>query len=496
MSIPAASFSGNVLLRFVNAGLRLHVPSVVGLDMALVAEDGNVLPGKRRVQNEVLLPAGKIYDVLVNPPVDQTGKTYNQGSYAIFDRELSLSANNQRDGGMQAYLLVNGAAPPAAAQGTSAKANPDSYYLTPGNAINVSDASNGLLANDVNIYGVKLDPAYPPNSTSTLTVNADGTFSYTPGAGVTSDTFGYCGNGATTGTACTTVTIAACTGQCVGGTPVANADAYSSSVAKILKVHRPGVLANDVDPSGHPLTAILDGACTAPTGATALTTSQLTLNSDGSFTATPPVSGAYYFCYHAVNSQQSASASTSALLTFQAGSGLQVTVQDVKTKAPITDYSWVIEEDTNFHTPAGVTPGTTPSLATSFHSSFMPLVASGCVGDVSCRRNPPETVGGVVIPGDPDTTPADVVLDPSKYYYVSILPGDAANPFINGGGAPVPVDPNNPDGASTSVRHEQGLHVRHGNWHVRPHHGRHHNFARSANRQHQSGAKSVAAGAT
>jgi hypothetical protein len=449
LSIPAASYSGNVLLRFVNAGLRLHVPTVVGLDMALVAEDGNVLPGNARVQNEVLLPAGKIYDVLVNPPVTsgQSGSTYNQGSYAIFDRELSLSANNQRDGGMQAYLLVNGAAPPATAQGTTAKANPDSYYLTPGNAINVSDASSGLLANDVNVYGVKLDPTSPPNVASTLALNPDGTFSYTPGAGVTSDTFGYCGNGATTGAACTTVTLAACTGQCVGGTPVANADAFSSSVAKILKVHRPGVLANDVDPSGHPLTAVLDGACTAPTGATVLTTNQLTLNSDGSFTATPPVSGAYYFCYHAVNSQQSASASTSALLTFQAGTGLQVTVQDVKTKAPISDYSWVIEEDTNFHTPAGVTPGTTPSLATSFHSSFMPLVASGCVGDVSCRRNPPETVGGVVIPGDPDTTPADVVLDPSKYYYVSILPGDAANPFINGGGAPVPVDPNNPDGA-------------------------------------------------
>src|SRR5947208_12537294 len=100
LSIPAASISGNVLLRFVNAGLRLHVPSVVGLDMALVAEDGNVLPGNARVQNEVLLPAGKIYDVLVNPPVTsgQSGSTYNPGSYAVFDRELSLSANNQRDG--------------------------------------------------------------------------------------------------------------------------------------------------------------------------------------------------------------------------------------------------------------------------------------------------------------------------------------------------------------------------------------------------------------
>lgn len=439
LQIPSASISGNVLLRFVNAGLRLHVPTVVGLDMSLIAEDGNVLPGKPRVQNEVLLPAGKIYDVMVNPPV--TGSSYNPGSYGIFDRQLSLSTNNQRDGGMQAYLLVNGAMPPAAVESAVAvKANPDTYYLTPGVAINVTDPSSGLLANDVNMYGAQI--ATQPGS-GTVTLNPDGTFSYTPNSSsVTTDSFGYCGNGATTGPACTTVTIAACTGSCKGPAPVATADTYSSTVSGFLKVHIPGVLVNDSDPSGHPLTAVLDNGCSAPqNGAIALTGAQITLNPDGSFTALPPGAGSFYFCYHAVNSQQTLSNSTSALITFAAGSGLQVTVQDVKTKAPITDYSWVIEEDTNFYTPTGVTPGTTPSLATSFHSSFMPLVASGCVGDVSCKRNAyaeQSTIGGVTtpIPGDPDTTPAQVVLDPTKHYYISILPGDAANPFINGGGAP------------------------------------------------------------
>jgi len=44
-----------VLVRFVNAGLRMHVPSIVGAfantnaapvpGFALIAEDGNVLPG-------------------------------------------------------------------------------------------------------------------------------------------------------------------------------------------------------------------------------------------------------------------------------------------------------------------------------------------------------------------------------------------------------------------------------------------------------------------
>src|SRR5712692_10282325 len=55
---PAASVTGTVLVRFVNAGLRMHVPSIVGSQtgvpvlpatvapsgFSLIAEDGNVLP--------------------------------------------------------------------------------------------------------------------------------------------------------------------------------------------------------------------------------------------------------------------------------------------------------------------------------------------------------------------------------------------------------------------------------------------------------------------
>ena len=42
--MPAAGTQGNVLLRLVNAGLHMHVPSVVGAKMTLLAEDGNKLP--------------------------------------------------------------------------------------------------------------------------------------------------------------------------------------------------------------------------------------------------------------------------------------------------------------------------------------------------------------------------------------------------------------------------------------------------------------------
>src|SRR2546423_226633 len=67
---------GNVLVRLVNAGLRMHVPSIVGTvtgasaapGFSLIAEDGNVLPGVPRVQSEVFMAAGKTYDVMINAP--------------------------------------------------------------------------------------------------------------------------------------------------------------------------------------------------------------------------------------------------------------------------------------------------------------------------------------------------------------------------------------------------------------------------------------------
>jgi len=88
---PAAT--GSVLVRFVNAGLRMHVPSIVGAlanatvpGLTLIAEDGNVLPGVPRIQNEVFLAAGKTYDVMINGPIAT--------SLPVFDRQLSLSTNN------------------------------------------------------------------------------------------------------------------------------------------------------------------------------------------------------------------------------------------------------------------------------------------------------------------------------------------------------------------------------------------------------------------
>lgn len=106
LDVPGTRASGNVLVRLANAGSRTHIPALVGLTMSLVAEDGNRLPGSFRLQNEVLLTAGKSYDVLVSPP-SADGKAYDAGTFPLFDRALNLSSGNKTDGGMQAFLLVN-----------------------------------------------------------------------------------------------------------------------------------------------------------------------------------------------------------------------------------------------------------------------------------------------------------------------------------------------------------------------------------------------------
>src|SRR5512143_905274 len=442
---PALAVSGNVLLRFVNAGSRMHVPSVVGANMTLYAEDGNALPGVPKVQNEVFLAAGKTYDVGIQPAA--ASGAYSPATYPCFDRDLSLSTDNQRDGGMQAYIKVAGGAPASTAP--SAIANPDTFSLVTGNPINVTDPAKGVMSNDVGVYGVSLVSG--PGS-GTLTLNPNGTFSYVPNAGTTSDSFTYQANGNPAITA--TVTLAPCTGSCLGAPPVANADAYTSNIASRLQISPSGVLANDTDPDGHPLTAQLVGAASGGT---------VTLNPDGSFVvapATPPIGAAtavVTFQYNAVNSQNTVStAPATVTVTFNGGSGLAVTLKDGPSGTAMpADYRWIIEEDRSFDIdPASQTNtgGTTvPALGTNFHTSHMPVVAQGCVGTVSCESGQTllgapavcDQGNGVCRTDATQRTPVDpgqVHLDATKRYYISILPGDAANGFNSGAGGDPATD--------------------------------------------------------
>jgi VCBS repeat-containing protein len=144
----------------------------------------------------------------------------------------------------------------------------------------------GVLTNDSDPDGLYLTAVLDsgPSHTATLvtgpshgtlTLNGDGSFSYVPNSHyVGSDTFTYtAGDGlATSGAATVSITV---TNQ----SPVGGADSYGTQSGTAFHVlTAAGVLANDTDGEGDPLTASL---VSGPSSG------QLTLNADGSFSYTP-----------------------------------------------------------------------------------------------------------------------------------------------------------------------------------------------------------------
>jgi hypothetical protein len=353
----------------------------------------------------------------------------------------------------------------------------------------VADPSKGVLANDVNVFGATL---LTTTANGTVTLNRDGTFKYVPAGTATSDSFSYCANGSVTGGACSsgitaTVTLGPCgsDSKCVlelaSGITVFD-DFYTSSVATSLSIKPPGILANDVDGAGYPLT-VAQSTGNAPVPSAGLT---LSVDPNGGFNASVSAPGTYHFTYKAQNAQGTVSAARATVtLVFPAGSGLAVTVLDGADKTTVvSDYRWIIEEDQTFFVdpnctknplPAGcpaVTPQGAPAVfGVSFHTSHMPVVAQGCTGPLSCESGQTllgaPTVcdvgnGGCRTDGAQQrpVDPSQVVLDPNKRYYLSVLPGDAANPFTGGNGsapASCAQGPFNPDGSlNTACGHGMG----------------------------------------
>ena len=429
---PATGVTGSVLVRLVNAGSRMHVPAIVGSQtgtvasgFSLIAEDGNPLPGLSRIQNEVFMAPGKTYDVMLNVPA-------SGAALPVYDRELSLSGNSiARDSGMLAYIGINSSVP--AAGNAAAKAYPDTYNsLIASQTLTVSDPAKGVIANDINVQGVKVQGAAPAG----LTLNADGTFTYTGPP----TSFTYCGNGTTSGSACALVTLGPAPIELGSGITMGD-QAYTSKVATFLKIASPGVLSSDKDAAGYPLTV----AASSVTPSSGLT---LLVDPKGGFNAIASAPGTYTFTYKAQNSQGTVSSlAATVTLIFPTANGPSIFVVDGQDHTTqIKDYRWIIEEDRTFYVDPSKTTnsgasGSTSELTfgTNFHTSFMPVVATGCTGDLSCESGQKvqgqavvcDQGNGACRPGTEQTfvTPDKVHLDPTKRYYISVLPGDAATPF-------------------------------------------------------------------
>jgi VCBS repeat-containing protein len=151
----------------------------------------------------------------------------------------------------------------------------DDYTVDEDNVLTVATA--GVLTNDADVDGNTLTSALvtgPLNGA--LTLNADGSFVYTPNANFNGvDGFTYVAND---GTGDSTVAAVTITVNPVNDLPAVANDAYTVDEDAVLNVALPGVLANDTDADGDPLTSVL---VTGPLNGT------LSLAADGSFVYTP-----------------------------------------------------------------------------------------------------------------------------------------------------------------------------------------------------------------
>ena len=157
----------------------------------------------------------------------------------------------------------------------------------------------GVLANDSDVdAGTLLTAALVSGPThGTLTLNPNGSFLYTPTGNYNGpDSFTYQASDGTLQSAVTTVSL---TVNAVNDPPATTPDGAGGSFTTpedgVLTVPAgSGVLSNDVDPDGNPLTAVL---VTGPTHGT------LVLNPDGSFVYTPAANynGPDSFVYQATD---------------------------------------------------------------------------------------------------------------------------------------------------------------------------------------------------
>lgn len=234
-----------LLLRLVNAGLRSVVPTLSGMSMKLLAEDGQPAPYVH-ARYSALLSAGKTIDALLQPA--------EVGAATLFDRRGPSRL-------ARISVVLPQGAPVAAA---------DSYAVGEDATLDTNLAGlPGVLDNDTGT-GLSAVLISGPSS-GTLQLQPDGSFIYAPNPSFSGvDSFSYQASDGTLTSSAATVTITV-TPQ--NDPPVAADDSYQATEGTPLVIAAPGVLGNDSDvdldalqaqivsgPSGGSLTLNLDGS--------------------------------------------------------------------------------------------------------------------------------------------------------------------------------------------------------------------------------------------
>ncbi len=154
-------------------------------------------------------------------------------------------------------------------------ANPDSYSTNEDTTLSIT--APGVLGNDNDPNGDPLTAVKQSDpSHGSVTVNSNGGFTYIPTANYHgSDSFSYKAYDGLLYSNTATVTISI---NPINDAPVAYPDSYSTDEGVPLTINAPGVLSNDIDVDGDPLTAV---KVTDPSHGS------VTLNSNGGFTYSP-----------------------------------------------------------------------------------------------------------------------------------------------------------------------------------------------------------------
>ena len=241
--------------------------------------------------NDILGSGQPLTASLVNGPAHGTLTLHSDGTFVYTPARAFVGSDSFTYQAVDGSILSNVGTvsitvdPPS----TRPTAVADSYSVNKNVALNVP-ASQGLLANDSDSDGLPLTAVRVTSpARGTLSLNADGSFTYTPSAGFTgTDSFTYEANNGYLNSFPVNETLT------VSNTaPVASNDTYTTTQNSTLTVAAAqGVLVNDVDIDGDPLTAAV---FSDPSHGS------LSLNADGSFTYIPTngFSGADSFTYQA-----------------------------------------------------------------------------------------------------------------------------------------------------------------------------------------------------
>jgi FtsP/CotA-like multicopper oxidase with cupredoxin domain len=354
----------NILVRFISAATEKHVPVFQGLYGEIHGEDGfqynwqsgaTVMGTSPRAQYSVGLPPLKTKDMIITPQAD--------GTYAVYDGNGYMTNPSDPDnpddggdtvGGMLRFLELGLAAD------TPPVANDDAYSTKQDTPLAV--VAPGVLDNDTDINGDALTASIVTlPSIGAVSLISDGSFTYTPNVGLFGiDSFTYVANDGTNDSLPATVTITV--NEDVA--PIAVDDTYTMDQDTVLAEAAPGVLANDTDANGDPLTAALS---TGPSNGV------VTLIADGSFTYTPTGGfiGIDSFTYLA---NDGANDSLPATVT--------ITVNEVVTNTPpvAIDDAYSTDEDTTLLVPApGVLDNDTDGEADPLTASIVALPTNGAL---------------------------------------------------------------------------------------------------------------------